>query len=200
VKKISEFILSRLGVGLLAVAPIYLAGLLLLKVMKSFTAVVRPLAKLLPKWLPAENILSFLLVLIVCFLIGLMVRTPRGRATWKRMENSLFKRIPGYGLFRSLTQQLTGKAQDQAWKPALAEIEEALVPAFLIEEHEDGCFTVFVPSVPTPFAGAIYILTPDRVHPLDVPFTSAVKAVSHWGSGTKDLVAAMDRTKALPAR
>lgn len=69
-KKISEFILSRLGVGLLAVAPIYLAGLLLLKVMKSLTAVVRPLAKLLPKWLPAEHIFSFLLVLIVCFLIG----------------------------------------------------------------------------------------------------------------------------------
>jgi uncharacterized membrane protein len=200
VKKISEFILSRLGMGLLTVAPIYLAGLLLLKVMKSLTAVVRPLAKLVPKWLPAEHILSFLLVLIVCFLIGLMVRAPTGRAAWERMENSLFKRIPGYALFRSLTQQLAGKAQDKAWKPALAEIEEALVPAFIIEEHEDGCFTVFVPSVPTPFAGAIYILTPDRVHPLDVPFTSTLKVVSHWGSCTKDLVAAMERTKVLRAR
>jgi uncharacterized membrane protein len=174
-------------VGLLAVAPIYLAGLLLLKVMKSLTAVVRPLAKLLPKWLPAEHVLSFLLVSIVCFLIGLIVRTATGRAAWERMENSLFKRIPGYGLFRSLTQQLTGKAQDQAWKPALAEIEEVLVPAFITEEYEDGRFTVFVPSVPTPFAGAVYILTADRVHPLDVPFTSAIKTVSHWGSGTKAL-------------
>ena len=191
VKTIGEFILSRLGVGLLAVAPIYLAGLLLLKVMKSLTAVVRPLAKLLPKWLPAEHALSLLLVLIVCFLIGLVVRTPTGRATLERIENSLFNKIPGYGLFRSLTQQLAGKAQDQAWKPALAEIEEALVPAFIIEELEDGRFTVFVPSVPTPFAGAIYILTPDRVHPLDIPFTRAIKAVSNWGLGSKDLVAAM---------
>ena len=137
-KKISEFILSRLGVGLLAVAPIYLAGLLLLKVMKSFTAVVRPLAKLLPKWLPAEHTLSFLLVAIVCFLIGLMVRAPTGRATWQRMENSLFKRIPGYGLFRSLTQPLTGKAQDQAWKPALAEIEEASYPHSSLKNMRTG--------------------------------------------------------------
>jgi hypothetical protein len=44
------------------------------------------------------------------------------------------------------------------WKPALAEIEEALVPAFIIEELEDGRFTVFVPSGATPFAGAVYIL------------------------------------------
>ena len=40
------------------------------------------------------------------------------------------------------------------WKPALVEIEEALVPAFIIEELEDQRVTVFVPSVPTPFAGA----------------------------------------------
>jgi hypothetical protein len=26
------------------------------------------------------------------------------------------------------------------------------------------------------------------VHPLDVPFTQAVKAISRWGSGSKDLV------------
>jgi uncharacterized membrane protein len=190
-KKLSEFILSRLGVGLLAVAPIYLAALLLLKVMKSLTALLRPLAKLLPKWLPAEHILSLLVVLFVCFLIGLVVRTPAGRATWKRMENSLLHGIPGYSIFRSLTQQLAGKAQNQEWKPALAEIEEALVPAFIVEEHVDGRFTVFVPSVPTPLAGAIYILTPDRVHPLDIPFTRAIKAVSNWGLGSKDLVAAM---------
>ena len=199
-KKISEFILGRLGVGVLAVAPIYLAALLVLKLMKAFATVVRPIAKLLPKWLPAEHILSVLLVLIGCFLIGLMVCTPTGRAAWERMQNSLLQKIPGYSLFRSLTQQLAGKTQDRAWKPALAEIEEALVPAFIIEEHDDGRFTVFVPSVPTPLAGAIYILSPDRVHPLDVPFTRAIKAVSNWGAGSKDLVAAMERTKTPSSR
>jgi uncharacterized membrane protein len=73
----------------------------------------------------------------------------------------------------------------------MAEIEEALVPAFIIEELDDGSFTVFVPSVPTPLAGAVYILPADRVHPLDVPFTQAIRAVARWGSGSKDLVAAM---------
>ena len=77
------------------------------------------------------------------------------------------------------------------WKPALAEIEEALVPAFIIEELEDGRFTVFVPSGATPFAGAVYILAAERVHPLDVPFTEALKSISRWGSGSKELVAAM---------
>jgi hypothetical protein len=41
-------------------------------------------------------------------------------------------------------------------------------------------------------AGAFYILDRKRVHPLDVPFTEALKAVSRWRSGAKDLVAAME--------
>jgi uncharacterized membrane protein len=198
-KKISEFVVSRVVAGVLILAPIYLAALLLLKAMKSLADLVRPFGALLPEWLPAEQLLSLLLVLMICFLIGLAVRTPTGRATRERMENYLSPKIPGYPLFRSLTQRLAGQERDTAWKPALVEIEEALVPAFIIEELEDGRFTVFVPSVPTPLAGSIYVLTPDRVHPLDVPFTQAIKAVTAWGSGTKDLVAAME-VRAKPLR
>ena len=77
----------------------------------------------------------------------------------------------------------------------LAEIEDALVPAFIIEEFEDGRFTVFVPSVPTPLAGAVYILSRDRVHALDVPFTQAIQSISRWGAGSKELVAAMTKAE-----
>ena len=107
------------------------------------------------------------------------------------MEVSVFGRIPGYTMIRGLTQRLAGEAAENVWKPALAEIEDALVPAFIIEDHDDGHFTVFVPSVPTPFAGAVYILNAARVHPIDVPFTQAIQSISKWGSGSKALVAAM---------
>jgi uncharacterized membrane protein len=190
-KKFGEFVVSAFLGGLLVIVPIYLAVLLLLKAMQSLVGFVRPFSMLLPEWFPAEHVLSLLLVLIVCFLIGVAVRTPAGRVIRERIEKSLFERMPGYALFRSLTQRMAGKDEENVWKPALAEIEEALVPAFIIEELEDGRFTVFVPSVPTPFAGAVYVLTPERVHPLDVPFTQALKSVSRWGSGSKDLVAAM---------
>jgi uncharacterized membrane protein len=188
-----KFVLRTLVAGFLVVAPIYLAALLLLKALKSLTDLVRPIAKLLPSELPAEQMLALLLILILCFLVGVGIRTRIGRTIWEQIEKSLFQRIPGYSLFRSLAQRMAGESEETAWKPALAEIEEALVPAFIIEELDDGRFTVFVPSVPTPFAGAIYILEPDRVHPLNVPFTQAVKVISRWGSGCKDLVAAMEQ-------
>jgi uncharacterized membrane protein len=189
-KQVGEFVVNALVAGLLVIVPIYLAVLLLLKGMQSVWGLVRPFALFLPAWFPAENVLSLLLVLIVCFLIGVAVRTPVGRAIRERIERAFFERMPGYALIRSLTQRVAGESRENVWTPALAEIEDALVPAF-IEEFEDGRFTVFVPSIPTPLAGAVYVLNRQRVHPLDVPFTQAIKAVSRWGSGSKDLVAAM---------
>src|SRR5215510_14615343 len=164
--------------------------------MQAVAGLVKPIAKLLPDWFPAERVLSLVLVLVVCFLIGVAIGTRAGQAIKERIEKSLLERIPGYALFRSLTQQLAGSREEQVWKPALAEIEEALVPAFIIEEFEDGRFTVFVPSVPTPLAGAVYILSRERVHPLAVPFTQAIKSISRWGSGSRELVAAMERRPA----
>jgi len=59
--------------------------------------------------------------------------------------------------------------------------------------RDDGRFTIFVPSVPTPFAGAVYVLGPERVHMIDVPFTQAIKTITQWGSGSRELVAAMPK-------
>jgi uncharacterized membrane protein len=190
-KRLREYILRAEVSGLLVVLPVYLALLLLLKAAGMLEGAVRPIAMLLPPWFPGERVLALLLMLIVCFLIGVAVNTPMGRKIRERIENALFLRLPGYRLCRSLAQQLAGESHDKVWKPALVEIEEALVPAFIIEELDDGSFTVFVPSVPTPLAGTVYILTPERVHPVDVSMAKAIKAVARWGLGSKDLVAAM---------
>jgi hypothetical protein len=32
-----------------------------------------------------------------------------------------------------------------------------------------------------------------RVHVLDVPFTQAIRSVSRWGAGSRDLIAAMQK-------
>ncbi|HVN46170.1 MAG TPA: hypothetical protein VMT66_13155 [Steroidobacteraceae bacterium] len=194
-----RFATKALLSGFLTVVPIYLAVLLLLKAMQSVAKLVHPVTLLIPDWFPAEGILSLLLVLVICFLVGVAILTRTGRVMRQRIETSFLERIPGYGVIRSLTQQLAGESRDNAWKPALAEIEDALVPAFIIEEFEDGRYTVFVPSIPTPLAGAIYILEAKRVHLVDVPFTQALQVVSKWGSGAKALDAAMHKSASLSA-
>jgi uncharacterized membrane protein len=194
-KRIGAYLLKAIARGALIVIPVYLAILLLLKAAKSLMGIVNPIAKLLPAWFPAADLLSILLVLIVCLLVGALVHTAFGRAAKKAVEKSVLERIPGYELFRTLGQRVTGQGGDAGWKPALIEIEEALVPGFIVELIDEELVTVFVPSAPSPFAGAVYIIQRRRVHPLDVPFTHVVKSISRWGTGSKEFVAAMKRER-----
>jgi hypothetical protein len=111
-KKALVFVAKAVLGGLLVIVPIYLAVLVLLKGMKSVGGLVRPFALLLPDWIPAEKALSLLLVLLICFLIGVAVRTRAGRVGRERIERGFFERIPGYALFRGLTQQVAGKSRE----------------------------------------------------------------------------------------
>ena len=98
---------------------------------------------------------------------------------------------PGYTFLRGLDQTADRPRRGTDAEPALVEIEDALVPALIVEELEDGSYTVLVPSAPTPMAGSIYILPRDRVHPVDIPFTKAMGVFSKWGTGAGEFVRAM---------
>lgn len=190
-----KWILKTMLTGLLVIAPLYLAFLLLAGATKKALGLVKPVARFIPDWLPGEHILALLLILVVCVFVGAALSTHRGRVVMEQAERKLFERVPGYAVLRGLTQQLAaGDRKEEAnWKPALVEIEDALVPGFVIEELADGRMTVFVPSVPTPMAGAVYVLARERVHLVDVKFPQAVRTISRWGSGMGDLVAAMEK-------
>jgi hypothetical protein len=54
-----EFVMNALVGGALVVLPLYLAVLLLLKGMQAVVGVVRPVAMMLPQWIPAGDILAF---------------------------------------------------------------------------------------------------------------------------------------------
>ena len=94
-KVVRRFLANALVGGVLVVLPIYLAVLVLLKGAQSAATLIRPFTKLLPAWLPAENVLSLVLVLTVCFLIGVAVRTRRGQSAPRADGEVAFRETAG---------------------------------------------------------------------------------------------------------
>ena len=186
-----RFVKTTLVGGLVIVLPIWVAALLLIKAIKGALGVLRPIATLLPQNIVHENVVAVALLLIICFSAGLLMRAALTRRMVGWFETKFLEYIPGYSLLRSITQRLTGQAEDQSFQAALVVIEDALVPAFIVECHADGQYTVFVPASPTPATGAIYILPAERVHRLDVPLHRVLSCVSNWGEGSGELLAAM---------
>jgi uncharacterized membrane protein len=169
--------------------------LLLLKAMKSLAGIVRPLTILAPPGLTteaAQTVLAFVIVVSVCYAVGIALFTKPGQAAGERIQRNVLVKIPGFSVIQGLTQQLTGQGREDVWRPALVEIEDGLVPAFIIEESRDGQYTVFIPSVPSPLIGSVYVFRQERVHPVNASFMQTFQVLSRWGSGTKDLVAAME--------
>ncbi len=137
---------------------------------------------------------ALLLLLLLCALVGALVRSRPGGWARARLEGMVLHQIPGYRLARALlATELPGTESGQRPQPALAQIEEALCPALLMDRFADGRVLVFVPGTPAPMSGALYILDADRVRPLDTPLMPFLKAISSWGLGLRALVEAQER-------
>jgi uncharacterized membrane protein len=192
-RSIAEFTKTTLIGGVLVIIPIYVSVLLLLKAFAGVAGLVAPITEGLPVTLPFRQIVAVLVLIGVCFLCGIAVRTGPGLWAKNALERTVLEKIPGYALIRGLAGRIVGKTDEETFTVVLAEIEDALVPAFLVEDCGDGKCAIFVPSVPTPAAGAIYIIANERVHSVDVPFAQAVAVITKWGAGASELLAGMKR-------
>jgi uncharacterized membrane protein len=191
-KAFVEFLKTTLIGGVLIVVPTYFTVLLLVKALGAMAALLAPIVALLPQEIHRfGQILAIVLVVLVCFMLGLIARTGIGRRALEAFERRVLERMPGFALLRSVVRRVSGNSDDAQFQPVLVEIEEALTPGFIVEEIGDDRFVVLVPSVPTPAAGSLYVLPRERVHWVDVPVTEAVAVITRWGAGTSKLLKAM---------
>ncbi len=197
-KALAEFTRTTLIGGLLVILPFYVAVLLLAKTVKGLLGLLQPVAERVPASVEFRQVVAAVLLVAACFLVGLIVRTGPGLRAKNACERALLERLPGYTFLRGLAKRLAGQSGEQTLQPALVELEDALVPALIVEQLDDGSFTVLVPSAPTPMAGSVYILPPHRVHPVDIPFTQAIAVFSKWGTGAGEFVRAMRQPAAAP--
>jgi uncharacterized membrane protein len=103
----------------------------------------------------------------------------------------VFDRVPGYALAKGLTGTSVGGAAAQGMIPALVEMEDGLVPALIIERHDDGYVTAFVPSPPVPTVGQAYVFASSKAHPVDVTLPKFIACITKWGLGSQELRLAM---------
>jgi uncharacterized membrane protein len=197
-KNIIDFVKTTLIGGLLVILPLVLIAILI----KHGAAIIHPLLlpvlSRLPSDIPFPRIVALmiesLVVILVCFAVGLGFSTRLGRRITNVVESRVFSKFPGYVLLRSLTRGVLGQEESIHFKVALSEMEGGLVPSFIIEEHADGRYTVFVPAAPTLTSGAIYIFPREIVHIVDMPFSQAAACITRLGLGSEKLLQGMQKS------
>src|SRR6187399_2358782 len=89
--------------GLLVVLPIYISILLLVKTLAGIFALLSPVTAAVPAGAQFRQVIAILIVLAVCLVAGIVVRTGPGLRAQRRFERKVLKKIPGYSLVRGIT-------------------------------------------------------------------------------------------------
>jgi uncharacterized membrane protein len=190
-KTIIHFIWKTTIIGVLFIAPLLLALVLVREAIHVIAKVLGPIADHLPIspafGLAKPEMAAAILLVVVVFVAGLISQTSIGANLQNTMEQLILRKMPGYTLFKSIVEGTAGVGGGEL-RVVLANLDDAWLIGFIIEQHADGLLTVFVPSAPTPTAGSIYFLTERQVKRLDVSVSAAVKCIRQLGVGSRELL------------
>ncbi len=197
--RLRSFVMLTVLGGLAVILPLVLFVALarwLIGLLANFTA---PLAETLGVHLGGGTPLPLLavvaLLVALCFVTGLAVRTRIGALLHDRLDALLGRLAPGYRAVRDTVGQLLGSADREALRGevALVAIHGPRSPArqlgIVTARHDDGTLTVYVPTAPVPTQGFVYHLPPECVRLLpEVSVTNAMRMVFACGAGAADIL------------
>lgn len=192
--RFKTFSMTSLLGGITVILPVALLFGAFGWVFKLITGIIQPLTHILVVKSDMKEIVGHLIVLtiilIVCFLLGIIVKTSIGKFIHGSLEKTILKKIPGYSLVKETVLQFVGNKKSPFSSVALVNIfcNDTLATAFVTDEHDDGSFTVFVPTGPNPTSGNIFHLKSKYVHKLDVSVEDTMRSIISCGSGSNKLI------------
>jgi uncharacterized membrane protein len=197
-KRSQEFVKSTVIGGLLVILPTAIMLFVLNWIFTVISNAINPLTTLLLKKVPMQafvaNCIVIALIIALCFAVGVFVRTRLGIWIYAKIESQILRKAPGYSLVKETLSQFLGNKKQPFSAVALCNVygNDTLVSAFITDEHDNGSFTVFVPTGPNPTSGNIFHLPGHCVFPVAVPIEDAMRSIISCGAGSDKLITALN--------
>lgn len=196
IQGLRKFVQTAVIGGLTVVLPAGILVFIFVWIWGMVTAAIDPaVRKLYPdttqgSGLIVAQIMVLSIFVIVCFVIGVIVKTAVGRFIHDVIDQRLLARIPGYSIIRETVLQFMGGRKSPFSTVALVNIfgNDILVTGFVTDEHPDGSYTVFIPTGPNPTSGGIFHLKPEYVHIIDQPVEDVMRSIISCGVGSSRMI------------
>ena len=178
--------------GVLFLAPFIVLLIIFGKALQLLRAVTLPVAKHIPYesaiGMETPRFLALILLIVICFLAGLFAKTRMAKRMVDWLEATLLSNLPGYSFMKNLGEEAAGTNHEGKHEAVIVQFDDAAQVGFLVERIEGGKVVVFIPDVPSPWTGGAFIFEEERIKPLNVPSTAAVKSLQKLGEGTGAIV------------
>jgi uncharacterized membrane protein len=161
-----------------------------IKIHAALAIISTPLAKKLPDiflGFDGSQILAVLLLLIICFIGGLIFRSSSVKQLIGKLEDNVLSHIPGYSMMKSMTAGAVGKENEDTLKPVIVQDGDTWNIGFMAEEA-DGFCSVFFPEAPLCNSGELKIVPASSVKKIDLPVNKVALSIKNFGKGSIEWV------------
>ena len=192
--QLKSFFKTTLLGGLLVILPATVIVAVFIWLYLKVTRLIQPLTDQVLRFTGLPEVVADLIVVTVivtfCFLVGLIMKMRVFQWLFEVFERRVLTIAPGYNMVKETVNQLLGRNKSPFGSVALVQLYEShtLATAFVTDEHDDGSYTVFVPTGPNPTSGQIFHLEGQYVHPVDVGVDTAMRSIISCGAGSSTLV------------
>lgn len=189
----TKLIRTTLTGALVFLLPVGIIAFFAGRIITAAQKLVEPISEQLPvktvAGVSATILVSFLGIIVVSFLAGLVAQSRMARGVVQQMETHLLGRIPAYGLLKSLSNDVIAPGEQADHPVVLVRFDDAWQMGVLIGEASGGTHrVVFLPDSPTPQSGTVMIMEAERVQVADVPLAKMFSALSARGMGLGEMV------------
>lgn len=193
--KASNFKTIALG-GMIFLVPFVVVVLIGGKALVMMRSVAAPVAAALGlKQIGSGGLFEFLIINAIaiallaglCYLAGLAAMRGRGGRLQRAFDEKLLELFPRYTFIKSMAESFGTEASYNSLKTVLVHFDDQSQIAFETERTAEWV-AVYLPGSPDPWGGAVSLVKPERVQPLDVDFNDAVKHLRLIGRGATALL------------
>lgn len=191
--KIKTFLITTLLGGIVVILPTAVSYIVFRWIFDFITRHIQPLTDLVVRTTTLKEVLAgsivVFIILIICFFVGMLVKTKLGAWIYRNVENRLLKTFPGYSLIKETVAQLVGAKKSPFSSVVIVKPfnNETLAIGFITATHPDGSYTIFLPTAPNPTSGYIIFLPKENVFQTDLSTEAAMKVIIACGVGSNHI-------------
>ena len=174
--------------------PVVVIVLVIAQAVELMLAIAEPMADVIPVesigGIALANLIAAIMLVILCFLAGLLARTGPARKLVESAESAVLQIIPGYSLLKGLTSALSPE-RTAHMKPVLVSRGHTSRIGLEVERTDDDRVVVYFPGSPNAWSGVVEIAGAGKVVPLDESITSVFSHAEGLGRGTVGILGRM---------
>jgi uncharacterized membrane protein len=180
--------------GVVFLIPAFLVFFVLAKAFNILKSLADALGSRLGIAGPAVGLLlemaAIAVILMVCFLAGLVARRATARRLRNKVDEMLLGNVPGYAFVKGLAENMQHSQEiSTSFVPVLVRFDDFWQVAFETGRLPGDIVSLYLPGAPNPWSGAAVFAVADRVKRLPVPVTDALKMIRALGRGSETVAA-----------